>query len=344
MKLSYTKYRIQCTHPFGISRSSHDHYDIVYLYLEHDGIIGRGEAAPSGRYDEFTDDITEILDKGINLPQEIDDPEVFSKHIFNQCNGIKSLEVAFSMAILDLWCQQNSYPLYEYLNADPMQAPHTSYTISIGDIDLISEKVNEGAPYSILKVKLGMGVDKDKEIMKAIRLETDKIIRVDANEGWDLETGIEMCQWLSEKGVEFVEQPFKSTNLKDTAELRKNSPLPLIADENSLQSGDIPGIEGIFDGINIKLMKCGSLFEALRMIKMARDRDMKIMLGCMIESSIGITAAAHLSPLVDYADLDGNLLINNDPYEGVAVEDGKLILPEGNGLGISLNSTDNNLL
>ena len=295
-------------------------------------------------FDEFTDDITEILDKGINLPQEIDDPEDFSKHIFNQCNGIKSLEVAFSMAILDLWCQQNSYPLYEYLNADPMQAHHTSYTISIGDIDLISEKVNEGAPYSILKVKLGMGVDKDKEIMRAIRLETDKIIRVDANEGWDLETGIEMCQWLSNKGVEFVEQPFKSTNLKDTAELRKKSPLPLIADENSLQSGDIPGIEGIFDGINIKLMKCGSLFEALRMIKMARDRDMKIMLGCMIESSIGITAAAHLSPLVDYADLDGNLLINNDPYEGVAVEDGKLILPEGNGLGISLNSTDNNLL
>ena len=344
MKLSYTKYRIQCTHPFGISRSSHDHYDIVYLYLEHDGIIGRGEAAPSGRYDEFTDHITEILDKGINLPQEIDDPEVFSKHIFNQCNGIKSLEVAFSMAILDLWCQQNSYPLYEYLNADPMQAPHTSYTISIGDMDLISEKVNEGAPYSILKVKLGMGVDKDKEIMKAIRLETDKIIRVDANEGWDLETGIEMCQWLSEKGVEFVEQPFKSTNLKDTAELRKKSPLPLIADENSLQSGDIPGIEGIFDGINIKLMKCGSLFEALRMIKMARDRDMKIMLGCMIESSIGITAAAHLSPLVDFADLDGNLLINNDPYQGVGVEGGKLILPEGNGLGISLNSTDINLL
>ena len=344
MKLSYTKYRIQCTHPFGISRSSHDHYDIVYIYLEHDGIIGRCEAAPSGRYDEFTDDITEILDKGINLPQEIDDPEVFSKHIFNQCNGIKSLEVAFSMAILDLWCQQNSYPLYEYLNADPMQAPHTSYTISIGDIDLISEKVNEGAPYSILKVKLGMGVDKDKEIMKAIRLETDKIIRVDANEGWDLETGIEMCQWLSEKGVEFVEQPFKSTNLKDTAELRKKSPLPLIADENSLQSGDIPGIEGIFDGINIKLMICGSLFEALRMIRMARDRDMKIMLGCMIESSIGITAAAHLSPLVDFADLDGNLLINNDPYQGVGVECGKLILPEGNGLGISLNSIDNNLL
>jgi L-alanine-DL-glutamate epimerase-like enolase superfamily enzyme len=173
-------------------------------------------------------------------------------------------------------------------------------------MDLISEKVNEGSPYSILKVKLGMGIKKDKEIMKAIRLETDKVIRVDANEGWDLETGIEMCKWLSDQGVEFVEQPFKSTNLKDTAELRKKSPLPLIADENSLQSSDIPGIENVFDGINIKLMKCGSLFEALKMIKMARDREMKIMLGCMIESSIGITAAAHLSPLVDYADLDGS--------------------------------------
>ena len=344
MNLSYNKYRIQCTHPFGISRSSHDYYDIIYIYLEHNGMIGRGEAAPSRRYDEFTDDIIQILDQGIEIPNQIDDPKKFSKNIVNQCRGIKSLEVAFSMATLDLWCQLNKHPLYEYFNADPSQTPYTSYTISIGDMNLISEKVNEGSPYSILKVKLGMGIKKDKEIMKAIRLETDKVIRVDANEGWDLETGIEMCKWLSDQGVEFVEQPFKSTNLKDTAELRKKSPLPLIADENSLQSSDIPGIENVFDGINIKLMKCGSLFEALKMIKMARDREMKIMLGCMIESSIGITAAAHLSPLVDYADLDGNLLINNDPYCGVTVNNGQLVLPQGNGLGISLNSTDNNLL
>ena len=132
--------------------------------------------------------------------------------------------------------------------------------------------------------------------------------------------------------------------MTDTAELRKKSPLPLIADENSLNSGDIPGIEGVFDGINIKLMKCGSLIEGLKMVKMARERDMQIMLGCMIESSIGITAAAHLSPLVDYADLDGNLLINNDPYRGVGVKDGKLILPSGNGLGVSLSSNESNLI
>jgi len=180
--------------------------------------------------------------------------------------------------------------------------------------------------------------------MNAIRRETDQLIRVDANEGWDLESGIEMSNWLADRNVEFVEQPFKSTNLKDTAALREKSPLPLIADENSLNSEDIREIEGVFDGINIKLMKCGSLHEGLKMVKMARERDMQVMLGCMIETSIGITAAAHLSPLVDYADLDGNLLISNDPYLGVTVEDGKLTLPQKYGLGISLNSTELNLI
>lgn len=317
---------------------------MVYVYLNHDGILGRGEAAPSGRYNEFTNDILNILDGGIDLQENIGDPLEFSEHVFPQCGGIKALEVAFSMAILDWWCQKEGISLYEYLGAEPLKAPKTSYTISIGDMDLIPEKVKEGSPYHILKVKLGMGIDQDKAIMNAIREETDQSIRVDANEGWDLTSGIEMCNWLAEQNVEFVEQPFKSTNLADTATLRKESPLPLIADENSLNSADIPKIEGVFDGINIKLMKCGSLFEGLKMVKMARERDMQIMLGCMIESSVGITAAAHLSPLVDYADLDGNLLINNDPYRGVTVENGKLVLPRGNGLGVSLSSNESNLM
>ena len=317
---------------------------MVYVYLNHDGILGRGEAAPSGRYNEFTNDILNILDGGIDLQETIVDPLEFSEHVFPQCGGIKALEVAFSMAILDWWCQKERISVYEYLGAEPLKAPKTSYTISIGDMDLIPEKVKEGAPYHILKVKLGIGIDQDKAIMNAIREETDQTIRVDANEGWDLTSGIEMCNWLAERNVEFVEQPFKSTNLADTATLRKESPLPLIADENSLNSADIPKIEGVFDGINIKLMKCGSLFEGLKMVKMARERDMQIMLGCMIESSVGITAAAHLSPLVDYADLDGNLLINNDPYRGVTVENGKLVLPRGNGLGVSLSSNESNLM
>ena len=344
MKLSFKTYRIECTHPFGISRSTHNYYDIIYIYLDHEGLLGRGEAAPSGRYNEFTKDILTLLEDGIELPSEIEDPELFSDSISKQCKGIKALEVAFSMATLDWWCQKHRIPIYEYFGGNPENAPNTSYTISIGEMSVIPEKVKESAPYNILKVKLGVGINEDKAIINAIRQETDKLIRVDANEGWDLISGIEMSHWLERRNVEFIEQPFKASNLSDTATLRKESPLPIIADENSLNSSDIPRIEGIFDGINIKLMKCGSLFEAIKMVQMARDRDMKIMLGCMIESSVGITAAAHLSPLVDYADLDGNLLINNDPYMGVKVENGKLILPTINGLGVSLQSIHQDLI
>ena len=146
-----------------------------------------------------------------------------------------------------------------------------------------------------------------------------------------------MCKWLADHNVEFVEQPFKAQNLGDTAKLRDVSPLPLIADENSIKSSNIPDIAHAFDGINIKLMKCGSLFEAKKLIDLARKYDMKIMLGCMVESSIGITAMSNLSPQVDFADLDGNLLIDNDPYIGVKVVDGKLKLPSGNGLGLTIN-------
>ena len=210
-------------------------------------------------------------------------------------------------------------------------------------MDLLPKKIEDAKPYHILKVKLGLSLEHDKLIIQAIRKETDKVIRIDANEGWDLASGIEMSYWLADHNVEFIEQPFKSSNLTDTAELRSKSPLPIIADENSLNSKDIPQIDGVFDGINIKLMKCGSLFEAIKMVEMAREREMKIMLGCMIESSVAITAAAHLSPLVDYADLDGNLLISNDPYVGVKVEDGKLILPNSNGMGVSLDKSSSNL-
>ena len=344
MKFSFETYRIECTHPFGISRSSHSFYDIVFIYLEHNGLIGRGEAAPSNRYNESTERILSVLNRGITVPDNMDDIHEFFDHFSNQCERIKALEVAFSMATLDLWCQIEGKPLYEYFNADPKSAPQTSFTISIGDMDLLPQKIAEAKPYDILKVKLGTSLSNDKSIIEQIRLETDKIIRVDANEGWDLDTGLLMSFWLADNNVEFIEQPFKSTNLSDTAKLKSKSPLPIIADENSVNSFDILKIENVFDGINIKLMKCGTLFEAIKMVKMARERDMQIMLGCMIESSVAITAAAHISPLVDYADLDGNLSISNDPYKGVVVENGRLTLPSSNGLGISLVNNDTNLM
>ncbi|MBT3217148.1 MAG: dipeptide epimerase [Candidatus Marinimicrobia bacterium] len=336
MELSWATYRIECTHPFGLSRGTVNYYDIVYIYLTGDGFIGRGEAAPSKRYDESTSAIVDLLEKGIEIPSLDDEYESWENKLTGQTIGIKALESALSMAALDWWCQRDEIPLHQLLHANKDATPQTSFTVAIGDLDEIPQKIKEAKPYAIIKVKLG--TDEDKEIINAVRGCTDKPIRVDANEGWTLAQGIEMCQWLSERNVQFVEQPLPSDSLDESSVLRDESPLPIFADENSISAEDIPKIAYAFDGINIKLMKCGSLFEAKRMIESARKHDLKIMLGCMVESSIGITAAAHLSPLVDFADLDGNLLISNDPYQGVSVENGKLVLPDGNGAGITLRS------
>ena len=335
MNLDYTTYRIICSHPFGISRSTHTHYDIVYIYISDGEYIGRGEAAPSVRYDESTNQIITHLKSIDNIDNNLN-LEEGAFWCKKNSNGISSLEAALSTAWLDLWTKKNNRRISEYFNSGKNML-YTSFTIAIGDLDLIPKKIEEAKSYNILKIKLGINEQHDKNIIKLIRKETDKIIRVDANEGWDLDTGKRMCKWLADHNVEFVEQPFKAQNLGDTAKLRDVSPLPLIADENSIKSSNIPDIAHAFDGINIKLMKCGSLFEAKKMIDLARKYDMKIMLGCMVESSIGITAMSNLSPQVDFADLDGNLLIDNDPYIGVKVVDGKLKLPSGDGLGLTLN-------
>ena len=335
MNLDYTTYRIICSHPFGISRSTHTYYDIVYIYISDGEYIGRGEAAPSVRYDESTNQIITHLKSIDNIDNNLN-LEEGAFWCKNNSNGIISLEAALSTAWLDLWTKKNNRRISTYFNSGKNML-YTSFTIAIGDLDLIPKKIEEAKSYNILKIKLGINEQHDKNIIKLIRKETDKIIRVDANEGWDLDTGKKMCKWLADHNVEFVEQPFKAQNLGDTAKLRDVSPLPLIADENSIKSSNIPDIAHAFDGINIKLMKCGSLFEAKKMIDLARKYDMKIMLGCMVESSIGITAMSNLSPQVDFADLDGNLLIDNDPYIGVKVVDGKLKLPSGDGLGLTLN-------
>ena len=335
MNLDYTTYRIICSHPFGISRSTHTYYDIVYIYISDGEYIGRGEAAPSVRYDESTNQIITHLKSIDNIDNNLN-LEEGAFWCKKNSNGISSLEAALSTAWLDLWTKKNNRRISGYFNSGKNML-YTSFTIAIGDLDLIPKKIEEAKSYNILKIKLGINEQYDKNIIKLIRKETDKIIRVDANEGWDLDTGKKMCKWLADHNVEFVEQPFKAQNLGDTAKLREVSPLPLIADENSIKSSNIPDIAHAFDGINIKLMKCGSLFEAKKMIDLARKYDMKIMLGCMVESSIGITAMSNLSPQVDFADLDGNLLIDNDPYIGVKVVDGKLKLPSGDGLGLTLN-------
>jgi L-alanine-DL-glutamate epimerase-like enolase superfamily enzyme len=335
MKLHYSTYRLELKHRFTIARGSEDAVDVVLVYITKDGVTGVGEAAPSGRYNEDALTIVKHLNTiSFNEVSSKDSLDYWLDAALPKANGMRSLETAFDLALHDLYGKLNNSATTDHFNSDPKKACMTSFTIGIDDREKIKEKVLEAEEYPLLKVKLGS--DHDKEIINTLRDVTDKLIRVDANEGWDLEEGKRMCDWLSERNVEFVEQPLPADNLDDTAKLREHSPLELVADENCIDSEDIPSISDAFDGINIKLMKCGGLREAFKMIQMARERQMKIMLGCMIETSVAITAAAILSPLVDYADLDGNILASNDPFDGVKVRDGMLVLPEGPGLGVTL--------
>lgn len=335
MIFNYSTYRLRLKHRFTIARSSEDVVDLVLVYFTQNGVTGIGEAAPSNRYDEDVFSIVKHLSTlsfdDVPTNGSLDD---WLDLILPKAQGIRSLEASFDLALHDLYGKLNSEPTHVYFGADAKEACKTSFTIGIDDRNKIKEKVLEAEKYPLLKVKLGS--DHDQEIINVLREVTDKLIRVDANEGWNLEEGKRMCDWLAERNVEFIEQPFPAENIEDTALLREYSPLEIMADENCIDSSSIPKIVDAFDGINIKLMKCGGLREAYKMIRMARERDMKVMLGCMIETSVAITGAATLSPLVDYADLDGNILITNDPYDGAQVEEGKLILPSSPGLGLSL--------
>jgi L-alanine-DL-glutamate epimerase-like enolase superfamily enzyme len=233
------------------------------------------------------------------------------------------------------WVGRNqNIPLYKILGADPGKTPVTSYTIGIDEPDMIKTKVSDASDYPILKIKVGSKNDED--IIEAVRSITDKPIRVDANEGWaDKEMAVRKIEWMQSKGVEFVEQPLGAKMLEETAWLRQRVDMPLIADEAVMDASDIASVAQVYDGINIKLMKAGGIQEALKMIHQARDVGLKVMIGCMIESSVAITAAAHLSPLVDWADLDGNLLISNDPFSGVKVSKGRLMLSDLPGIGVN---------
>jgi L-alanine-DL-glutamate epimerase-like enolase superfamily enzyme len=224
-------------------------------------------------------------------------------------------------------------PLYRHFGLDPRDTPVTTFSIGMDKPEVVRQKVREAEPFPVLKIKVGLKTD--EEMIASVRAATKKPLRVDANEGWrDKEEAVRKINWLESQGVEFVEQPMPAEMLEETRWVRGRVHIPIIADEACLHPRDIPRLVNAYDGVNIKLMKCGGVQEAFRMIQVARALGLKVMLGCMIESSIGVTAAAHLSPLADYADLDGNLLIANDPYRGVTVERGKLILPDGAGLGL----------
>ncbi|MBI1805908.1 MAG: dipeptide epimerase [Ignavibacteria bacterium] len=339
MRLSYRYIELHLRHTFTIARSSRDIEPCIIVELEHDGVIGYGESAPSERYGESAQTVLEFLKK-VDLARFNDPFRLEEILLYVNCiaPGNTSAKAAIDIALHDWVGKKLGVPLWKFWGLAKEKTPVTSFTIGIDSLEMIEQKVKEAAPYPILKVKVG--VPNDREIIRKIRQVTDKTIRVDANEGWkSRDQALDTILWLEEQGIEFVEQPLSADCLDDTAWLREHVHIPLVADENVTQLFDLPRLSGVFDGINIKLMKCTGLREAMRMIHTAQSMNMKIMLGCMIESSVAISAATHLSPLVDYADLDGNILITDDPFEGIDVVNGKLMLNDRPGLGVAKRST-----
>ena len=334
MKLTYRQIDLRLAHTFTIARSSRDIEPSIIVELTDDGITGLGEAAPSERYGESAQTVQRFLSR-LDLGR-FEDPfriEEITSYVDRAEAGNTSAKAAVDIALHDWVGKKLRVPLWKHWGLDRERTLHTSFTIGIASPEVIKKKVKEAEPYSILKVKVG--VPGDRETIAAIRDMTDKKIRVDANEGWkSKEEARDAILWLEEQGVEFVEQPLRATDLDGTAWLREQVHIPIIADENIGRLADLPRLRDAFDGINIKLMKSTGLREAMGMIQAAKGMNMKVMLGCMIETSIGISAAAQLSPLADYADLDGNILITNDPFEGVKIVGGKLVLNEHPGLGV----------
>jgi L-alanine-DL-glutamate epimerase-like enolase superfamily enzyme len=334
MKLSVKPFDLKLTTPFRISRHVQYTAANVLAQLSYEGVTGMGEAAPSEHYGEYRETVLATLKL---LENELGDDPFALDDIFKRIDRAirlnPSAKAALDMALYDLIGKLLNVPVYKLLGLSAAQTPLTSFTIGIDTPENMARKALAARDYPILKIKVG--TPNDRANLKAIREVSNAVIRVDANTAWSPKEAVRAINELAEFDLEFVEQPVAPHDLAGLKYVREHVPLPIITDESSITVEDIPRVAACTDGINIKLMKCGGLYHALKMIHVARAHNLKIMIGCMIESSLAITAAAHLTPLIDYADLDGHLLVDDDPYVGVSVEQGKLILPEGPGLGVT---------
>ena len=329
MKLHTAIEEIHLRHTFTISRESQDVVRVVTVELSDGDLVGFGEASPSSFYGEDAEGVQADLQLLEELAAGAD--PLHYRDVLEQAAEIlgdrRGALCAFDTALFDLASRKLGVPLWRLLGLDPARIPLTSFTIGIDTIEQMLSKLQEARDYPILKVKLG--TPQDIEIIRQLRRETDAVFRVDANCGWTVDETIEKSAELKALGVEFIEQPLPPEQLEAMEEVCRRSALPVIADENSVIPGDIPALAGRFHGINIKLVKCGGILPALRMVHLARTLGLQVMFGCMIETSILISAAAQLGPLADYLDLDGNVLIQDDPYAGVENEAGRLVLGEG---------------
>jgi L-alanine-DL-glutamate epimerase-like enolase superfamily enzyme len=315
--------------------SSSEHRDTVHVRYIRDGAFGLGEGAPIARYHEDAESARMALETARPVvlagdPWRLETLLAASRQVLERQYAARA---ALDIALHDWIGKKLGTPLHRLLGLDPQAAPITSFSIGIATPEVTRRKVREAAAFPLLKVKVGL--EADEATIEAVRSVTDKPLRVDANEGWpDRETAIRRIEWLATRGVELVEQPLPATRLEDAAWLRARSPIPLFADEACQSNADLPALAAGYHGVNLKLDKAGGIRETLRMIHTARGCGLQVMLGCMVSSSVSTTAAAQLSPLADFADLDGHLLLANDPYQGVDVRAGRLLLPDAPGLGL----------
>lgn len=337
MKLRYFPYELQLAHTFTVSSYSRKTTPDVQVEIEYEGVTGYGEASMPPYLGHTVESVCAFLSK-VDL-SAFRDPfqlEEIIAYVDSLSPGDEPAKAAVDIALHDLAGKLIGQPLYRIWGLNPAKAGPTTFTIGIDTPEVVREKTLECAGlYKILKVKVGL--DSDEQMIRTIRQVTDLPLAVDANQGWtDRSKALDEIFWLHENGVVMVEQPLAKERLDDIAWITERSPVPIFADESIQRLKDIKDVKGAFSGINIKLMKCTGLLEARKMVTYARAEGMKVMLGCMTETSCACTAAAHLAPEADFCDIDGNLLIVNDRFEGMVVEDGEMILPDRPGLGLKL--------
>ena len=334
--LRFKPYELKLKHAFNLAKSSRTTTPDVQVELEYDGIVGYGEASMPPYLGESVESVTKFL-SSLDLTQ-FTDPfrmEEILAYVDSVAPNNRAAKASIDIALHDLLGKIMGQPWYKIWGLSTEKIHPTSFTISNDTPEVVQQKIKESEQYKVLKVK--MGVPGDKELVETIRKATNRPLCVDANQGWNSkEYALEMCHWLKEKGCIFVEQPLPKEMLDETAWLREQSPLPIIADEAFQRLPDVVRFKDVYDGINIKLMKSTCLHEAYKMAVLAKSLGMYVMLGCMTETSCGIAAAAQLSPMVDWTDLDGNVLIGNDRFEGLIFEDGKVIPADKPGLGVSI--------
>lgn len=335
MKLTFTPYTLELKHTFTIATSSRTTTPDMMVQVEKDGIIGYGEASMPPYLGESQESAKAFLSK-VDLTTFADpfEFETVLAYVDSIAPGNPAAKAAVDIALHDWVGKKMGQPWFRIWGLDPTKTPVTSFTIGIDTPEVVRAKTKEADIYKVIKVKLGR--DTDKMMITTIREVTDTPISVDVNQGWkDKSFALEMIEWLATKNILFVEQPMPKEQVDDIAWLREKSPLPLIGDESVQRLPDVRKAWGVYDGVNIKLMKCTGMREAHKMITLARALDMKVMIGCMTETSCAISAAAQLSPLVDWADLDGAVLIKNDLFDGATIVDGKVTLTEKPGIGVT---------